>query len=263
MSVRFAPFVVAVCLAACSRSGPAQPAPQSGQPEAPAPASTAAPAAAQAAPSPSAPPAATVAATGAAEKSDAATTAAPAPPAANAPAKPATRELIIPAGTALHVRLTTSLASDTSKVEDQVRGRLVSPILVDGDTVVPADAEVLGTVRSAIRSGRVKGRASLSFQFERLIVRSESLAIRTATVSRQAAADHAGDVKKGAIGGAAGAIVGGIIGGGKGAVIGAGVGGAGAVVATRGSEVRLGAETTVQTTLREPLTVTVPRSPER
>jgi len=64
-------------------------------------------------------------------------------------------------------------------------------------------------------------------------------------------------VKRAAIGGAAGAIVGGLFKGGKGAVVGAGIGGTGAVLATRGEEVRLSAGTTVRATLRQPLKVMV------
>jgi hypothetical protein len=175
-----------------------------------------------------------------------------------APPKPAFREVTIPAGTSLKVSLATSLASDTSQVEDQVRGTLANDLVVDGVVAVPAGAEIVGTVREARRSGRVKGRASITFQFERLMVRDETHAIRTAPVVREAEADRSDDVKKGAIGGAAGAIVGGILGGGKGAAIGAGAGAGSAVLATRGDELRLPAGTLVTTTLRQPIDVVVP-----
>jgi hypothetical protein len=164
----------------------------------------------------------------------------------------------IPAGTALSARLTTPIASDKSQLEDEVRATLTAPIRVDGVVVVPEGSEVVGTVRSARRSGRVKGLASVAFRFERIIVRNERLAIRTALISRQAEVKRSEDVKKGAIGAAAGAVIGGIAGGGKGAAIGAGVGGTGAVVATRGEEVRLPAGTSVRTTLQEPVRVVVP-----
>ena len=170
---------------------------------------------------------------------------------------PQIRELEIPAGTTMLVTLSTPVASDTSRVEDVVRGRVASAIVVNGATAVPSNSEVIGTVRNVERSGRVKGRAVIAFQFERLIVRGEALAIRSATVTREAAANRGEDVKKAAIGGAAGAIVGGLFKGGKGAVVGAGIGGTGAVLATRGEEVRLSAGTTVRATLRQPLKVMV------
>ena len=167
------------------------------------------------------------------------------------------REIEVPAGTAMSIKLGTPIASDASQVEDVVRGKLTSDILVDGAIAVPAGSGVIGTVRDAQRSGRVKGRALIAFQFERLVVRGAPLAIRSSTVTREAAANRGEDVKKAAIGGAAGAIVGGLFKGGKGAVIGAGVGGTGAVLATRGEEVRLAAGTIVRATLRQPVKVTV------
>jgi hypothetical protein len=62
------------------------------------------------------------------------------------------------------------------------------------------------------------------------------------------------------IGAGVGAAVGGLLGGGSGAAKGAAIGGAagtGAVLATRGEEVRLGPGADVTTRLTEPLTVRV------
>ena len=141
-----------------------------------------------------------------------------------------------------------------------MRGTLSKPIVVGGETAIPAGAEVTGSVLSAAGSGRVKGRASLAFRFSHLEAYGERHQIRTAPISRKAAADTKGDVKKGGLGAGAGAIIGGIAGGGKGAVIGGAIGGTGAVMATKGKEVRLGAGDVVTTRLNEPLTVVVPIS---
>jgi hypothetical protein len=166
--------------------------------------------------------------------------------------------LTIPEGTTLSVTLETPVASDTSKVEDPLRGTLAKAVRVSGTVVVPAGSAITGSVLEANRSGRVKGLASVAFRFERLVVRGESFEIRTARVVRQAAANRRDDVTKGGIGAGVGAIVGGIVGGGKGAAIGAGAGGAGAVLATRGREIRLGAGTVVSARLEAPITVSVP-----
>jgi hypothetical protein len=185
--------------------------------------------------------------------------AAPAPE-TTAPPEPKFREVTIPAETAISVTLVTSVASNTSKIEDQVVGKLASPIVVSGTTVVPAGSEVLGTVIDAKESGRVKGRASVAFRFSRLRVRGENHRIQTAQIAREAAASTKSDVKKGAVGAGAGAIIGGIAGGGTGAAIGAGVGGAGAVMATKGKEVQLPAGTRVSTRLLQALTLQVPNA---
>jgi len=246
--------ILALCLTACSGSSPSQTA--SGDKAAPAPAAAGAPQAA--------PPAAAPEAKGAAPASPgspAAQAGQPAPPTTVEPAaapEPTFQEITIPADTPLTITLVTPIASDTSKVEDQVRGTLAKPVVLSGKTVVPTGSEVVGSVLEAEQSGRVKGRASVAFQFERLVVRGRSHAIQTARIAREAAADTKGDVKKGGIGAGAGAVIGGIAGGGKGAAIGAVVGGTGAVVATKGKEVRLAAGSTVTTRLRGPLTLQVP-----
>jgi hypothetical protein len=174
------------------------------------------------------------------------------------PPAPEVREVTIPADTPLTVKLSTPIASDTSKVEDPVNGTLTRSIVVSGQTVVPAGSEVTGSVLEANRSGRVKGRASVALRFDHLVVRGERHQIQTDRIAREAGADTKGDLKKGGIGAGAGAIIGGITGGGKGAAIGGAVGGTGAVMATRGKEVRLAAGTTVTTTLREPIKIPVP-----
>jgi hypothetical protein len=173
----------------------------------------------------------------------------------SAPPAPKFREVTIPAETPISVRLVTPVASNTSKVEDQVRGRLAKPIIVSGTTVVPAGSEVIGSIIEATESGRVKGRALVAFRFDRLNVGAESHRIRTARIAREAESSTKSDVKKGAVGAGVGAVVGGIAGGGSGAAIGAGVGGAGAVLATKGKEVELAAGTTLSTRLLEPVRV--------
>lgn len=175
-----------------------------------------------------------------------------------APPTPTFRDVTIPSDTSLAVTLITPVASDTSQVEDQVRGTLAKAVTVSGSIALPAGAEVIGSVVEAKESGRVKGRASIAMQFERVVVGGESHRIRTARVVRQAESDRKGDVKKGGIGAGVGAIIGGVAGGGKGAAIGGVVGGTGAVLATRGKEVRLAAGTVITARLREALTVQVP-----
>ncbi|OFW26137.1 MAG: hypothetical protein A3H97_15335, partial [Acidobacteria bacterium RIFCSPLOWO2_02_FULL_65_29] len=164
------------------------------------------------------------------------------PPAPAAPPKAAFKEVTIPSGTTLQVTLDTAVGSDTSKVEDAVRGKLVRAVVIDGTTVVPSGSEIAGTVMEARASGKVQGLASIAFRFDRLTVRSERHAIRTARIARQAESTKKEDAKKIGIGAGAGAVIGAIAGGSKGAAIGTAIGGgagAGVVMATKGDEVRL------------------------
>jgi hypothetical protein len=200
----------------------------------------------------------TAPATSATPTSGAATPPDSAPAVPPPPPEPAFHEVTIPAETLLAVTLATPIASDTSHVEDAISGTLAKSIVVDGRTAVPVGSKITGSVLEANGSKRVKGRASVAFRFDHLVVRGERHSIQTDRVAREAAADTKGDVKKGGLGAGAGAVIGGIAGGGKGAAIGGMVGGAGAVMATKGKEVRLAAGDTVSTKLREPLRVMVP-----
>ena len=171
------------------------------------------------------------------------------------------KEVTIPKGTAVNLTLETAVGSDSSRIEDTVRAKVASPIIVAGLTAVPAGAEAVGTVTGAEHSGKVKGRAALSLRFNRLTVWDETQEISTARISRQAAATKQKDATKIGIGAGAGAVIGAIAGGKKGAAIGTAVGaggGTGVVLATSGEEVRLAAGTALRTTLQEPLTVRVP-----
>jgi hypothetical protein len=164
----------------------------------------------------------------------------------------------IPTGTTLSVTLATPLASDSSKPEDRVKGALAKSVAVSGATALPKGADLSGSVIEVKESGRVKGKASIVFQFDQLTVNGESHRISAARITSEAAANRKQDAKKGALGGGLGAVVGGIAGGGKGAAIGAVAGSAGTIVATKGDEVQLEAGTVVSTVLQEPLKVTVP-----
>jgi hypothetical protein len=177
-----------------------------------------------------------------------------------APAAPVYKEVTIPAGTTLRLVLKSSVASDSSKVEDTVRAALRQAVVVNGETVLPVGTELVGTVTDVAQSGRVKGRARVAYRFSSLRNDSERYDITTATIAHEAEATKKKDATKIAIGAGAGAAIGAILGGGSGAAKGAAIGGGagtGAVLATRGDEVRRGPGADVSTRLTAPLTVRV------
>jgi hypothetical protein len=156
--------------------------------------------------------------------------------------------------------LKSSVASDTSKVEDTVRAALRQAVVVNGQTVLPVGTELVGTVTDVARSGRVKGRARVAYRFSSLRHDSERYDIATATIAHEAEATKKKDATKIAVGAGAGAALGAILGGGSGAAKGAAIGGGagtGVVLATRGDEVRRGPGADVSTRLTAPLTVRV------
>ena len=173
---------------------------------------------------------------------------------------PVYRDVTIPAGTILRLDLASSIASDTSKVEDAVNARVREAVIVDGQTVVPAGASLAGVVTDVADSGRVKGRARIAYRFNSLTVDDERYDIATAPTSHIAEATKGEDATKIGIGAGAGAAIGAILGGGDGAAKGAAIGGGagpGVVLATKGKEVRLGPGANVTTKLTAPLTLRV------
>ena len=176
------------------------------------------------------------------------------------PAAPRFREVTLPEGTPLRLKLQSAIASDTSQVEDTVRAELGQAVVENGVTVLPAGTQVVGHVTDVARSGRVKGRARLAYRFNSLTRDGERYDIATAPLSHQAEATKGEDATKIAIGAGAGAAIGAILGGGDGAAKGAAIGGAGGtgvVLATRGEEVRLGSGAGVTTRLTAPLTLRI------
>jgi len=93
------------------------------------------------------------------------------------PAAAKFRELTVPDGTALAVRLDTSAGSDTSKIEDRIQATLTEAVLVDGVEVLPAGSVMTGVVTNADPAGKVSGRASLGVRFQSMSVAGETYAL--------------------------------------------------------------------------------------
>ena len=184
----------------------------------------------------------------------------PSPPPPPPVKVPEYRELMIPSGTTLSATLATSLASDTSKVEDTVRATLKSPVSVEGFELLPAGAKIVGNVTKVEPAAKVKGRALLAFRFNSVDLTAGPEHLSTETITHEAASTKGKDATKIGVGAGAGAIIGGIVGGGSGAAAGAAIGGGAGtatVLATKGDEVRLPAGTPVTVTLTAPLTIRV------
>jgi hypothetical protein len=188
-------------------------------------------------------------------------TAAPAPP-ANPVAARATRQVTVPAGTVLRLRLERGFGSDISRVEDPVSATLSSPITVDGRTVLREGSLASGYVSEATRPGKVKGRGRVAVRFTRIAPAGYDTRYNMQTRSWVAVAPATKKKDALTIGApaAGGAVIGGIVGGKKGAGIGAlagGGAGTAVVLTTRGKDVRIGRGTTLAIRLMAPLTINV------
>ena len=171
---------------------------------------------------------------------------------------PVVRTITVPDNTVMDVTLGTALASDTSRVEERVRGTVDSPVVIDGTTVIPAGATLTGHVTNVDDSDKIKGRAELGFRFTRLTTGAVTYDIDTKPHYHIAEGTKKDDAVKIGVGAAAGALIGAIAGGKKGAAIGTAVGagaGTGVVLATGGKEIRLAEGRKLKVSLSNPLTI--------
>ena len=171
-----------------------------------------------------------------------------------------TREVRIPAGTRLRIRLASSYSSASSRVEDRVDGTLESDVRADRMIALPKGSRINGVVSSVERPGKVKGRGRIGLRLTEIVLDGETYPIY-ATYVRVAPATKGEDAKKIGIPAAGGAIVGGLIGGKKGALAGAAVGGGAGtavVLSSRGKDATIGGGSIIWVTLRRALTVRVP-----
>ncbi len=173
-----------------------------------------------------------------------------------------TRQVTVPSGTVLRLRLTRGFGSD-SRLEAPVSGTLVSPIMVDGRTVLREGSVASGYVAEAVRPGKVKGRGRVAVRFTRITPAGleERYNMQTRSWVAVAPATKQKDALTIGAPAAGGAVIGGIVGGKKGAGIGAlagGGAGTAVVLSTRGKDVHIGPGTTLAIRLVAPLTVSVP-----
>jgi hypothetical protein len=172
------------------------------------------------------------------------------------------REVTIPAGTVLRLRVNRGFGSDISRVEDPVTATLARAIVIGGRTVLPAGSSAFGHVAEATRPGKVKGRGRVAVRFTRITPARHDAAypMRTRSWVAVAPATKKKDALTIGLPAAGGAAVGALVDGKKGAGVGALVGGGAgtaAVLTTRGRDVRVGSGATLAVRLTAPLTISI------
>ena len=80
--------------------------------------------------------------------------------------------LIVPAGTAIPISLTSRVSSKNAKDGDGIYGKTIFPITVDNKIVIPEGSHVRGKIVEVKRPGRVKGKAELTLSFQTLVLPS-------------------------------------------------------------------------------------------
>lgn len=176
------------------------------------------------------------------------------------PPQPVARQIVIPAGTPISVRMAETLDSKTTQTNDVFHATLARDVMVNGLVAIPHGAPVLGRVTDAKEAAHFKGNAALAIELTQLTAHGQKLDLATDQYGTQGAGRGKNTAEKAGGGAALGAIIGALAGGGKGAAIGAlagGGAGAGVNAITRGKQVQIPAESIVNFTLQSPVQITV------
>jgi len=147
--------------------------------------------------------------------------------------------LSLPAGTALKVKLENTLATFSNKSGDPFSGRVTEAVMLDGKTVIPVGATVMGRVTKVNEPRRIAGKPTIGILPETVVLPNGERYTLNATLvdtsvrrgtdvneeGQFKGAGHDGkDLTEIAAGTGGGMLVGGLIGGGKGTLIGGAVG---------------------------------------
>ncbi len=165
---------------------------------------------------------------------------------------------LVPAGSTLHVQLTTTLSTRTTQNGDPWSGKVVEAIIAGGQEVVPAGSTAEGRVTYIKEPGKVKGVGEMRLILETITtLEGSQFSVAAALEDAQGAPGAKVSGEEGTIKGPSsrksdaasvgvsagvGAGVGAIAGGGKGSLYGAGIGAAAAVVRSwfkRGKDIML------------------------
>ncbi|MCU1304904.1 MAG: hypothetical protein JWQ87_5188 [Candidatus Sulfotelmatobacter sp.] len=176
----------------------------------------------------------------------------------------------VPAGTALMVKLETTLATFSNKPGDLFQGQLINPVVVDGRTMIPAGTKIEGRVAKVTEPRRISGRPTIKIVPETLVMAGgerfpldatlvDTNAGRDTDVNQEGEFKGSGHDRRDQMetgGGAAGGmLIGGLVGGPPGIVIGGlvGAGSAGGHWLSKHRSATLPAGTTLTIELNRPL----------
>ena len=176
------------------------------------------------------------------------------------PPVPTFRNITIPSGTVIPVRITQTLDSATTQIGNTFTGTVATDIVIDGLTAIRQGTPVTGNVTDAQEAAHYKGSSLLSIQLSSINRRGGRLTVTSDPYTVQGKGRGKNTAEKVGGGAALGAILGGIFGGGKGAAIGAAAGGgvgAGANTITKGEQVQIPSESLIRFHLTNALALRV------
>ncbi len=179
----------------------------------------------------------------------------------------------VPAGTALMVRLETTLATFSNRAGDPFRGSLTQAVMIEGKTVIPAGTIIEGRVTKVSEPRRISGKPTIGILPEALIMPTGERLFLDATlvdtnigqgtdVDREGQFKGSGHDRRDQLevgGGAAGGmVIGGLAGGPVGVLVGGvvGAGSSGVYWLTKHHSATLPAGTELTLELNRPLQMT-------
>lgn len=192
---------------------------------------------------------------------------APPPPPVQAapppPPQPVVKDVTIPAGTVLPIRITETLDSKTAQTNDAFHGAIATDLGIQGVIALRRGTPVAGRIVDAREAAHFKGQALLSLELTEIQRGGDKISVVTNPYTKEGNARGKNTAEKAGGGAAFGAIIGALAGGGKGAAIGGLAGaaaGTGVNAATRGQQVQIPTETLINFQLQSPITlrVTIP-----
>ncbi len=166
----------------------------------------------------------------------------------------------VPAGTDIGVQMIDGINSKTNTAGQTFRASLSSPVVVNGETVLPAGSDATILLASAKEAARIRGSAALEVRLIKIMHAGQTYDVDTNVHEDVGKGRGKQTIVRSGIGAAAGAVIGAIAGGGKGAAIGSlagGGAGAGFQLATHGQQVSIPSETRLTFRLQSPVVVNV------
>jgi uncharacterized protein YcfJ len=133
--------------------------------------------------------------------------------------------ITLPAGTEISVRTLDRIDSKSADLHREYAATVDDAVIVDGMTIVPAQANAFLRVTQMQRSG-FKRRASLSVSLIAVVVNGKRVELTTDHIESKSGSQAKKTATGAGVGAGAGAAIGAIAGGGLGAGIGAAAGGA-------------------------------------
>ena len=179
----------------------------------------------------------------------------------------------LPTGTAVKMKLDTTLATFSSRAGDPFSARVTEPVVLGGNTVIPIGATVEGRVTKSTEPRRIAGKPTIAIFPEKLVLPNGERFVFNATLvdtnarrgtdvdteGKFKGVGHDGrDLTEIGMGTGGGMLLGGLIGGGKGLLIGGAVGATATVAHWLGKHrsATLPAGTELVMELNRPMTMT-------